>query len=48
VRPRLRLTVFAGAAAVLAALVFWGVAGLPAFGHYQGGYGNQLNREVVP
>ena len=47
-RPRLRLTVFAGAAAVLAALVFWGVAGLPAFGHYQGGYGNQLNREVVP
>ena len=24
------------------------VAGLPAFGHYQGGYGNQLNREVVP
>jgi multicomponent Na+:H+ antiporter subunit B len=29
-------------------LLFWSVAGLPDFGHYQGAYGNQLNREVVP
>jgi multicomponent Na+:H+ antiporter subunit B len=44
---RLRVTVFACAAAGLAALLFWGIAGLPAFGHYQGAYGNQLERETV-
>jgi multicomponent Na+:H+ antiporter subunit B len=43
-----RLAVFACSAVGLAALLFWGVAGLPAFGHYQGGYGNQLEREVLP
>lgn len=46
--PRLRLTVFGAAVAVLGVLVFWSVAGLPDFGHYQGAYGNQLNRETVP
>jgi multicomponent Na+:H+ antiporter subunit B len=43
-----RLAVFACSAVGLAALLFWSVAGLPAFGHYQGGYGNQLEREVLP
>jgi multicomponent Na+:H+ antiporter subunit B len=43
-----RIGVFAVAAAVLAVLLFWSVADLPGFGHYQGAYGNQLNREVVP
>jgi multicomponent Na+:H+ antiporter subunit B len=46
--PRARLTVFACSGAVLAALLFWGLSGLPAFGHYQGGYGNQLERETLP
>jgi multicomponent Na+:H+ antiporter subunit B len=43
-----RTVVFGVAAAVFATLLFWGLAGLPDFGSYQGGYGNQLNREVVP
>jgi len=45
---RARLAVFGVAAAGLAALLFWSLVGLPDFGSYQGGYGNQLNREVVP
>jgi multicomponent Na+:H+ antiporter subunit B len=48
VTRRTRIGVFAVAAAGLAALLFWSVAGLPDFGRYQGAYGNQLNREVVP
>jgi multicomponent Na+:H+ antiporter subunit B len=48
VSPRARLAVFGCAGAGLAALLFWGLAGLPAFGHYQGAYGNQLEREVMP
>jgi multicomponent Na+:H+ antiporter subunit B len=44
---RLRVRVFACAAAGLAGLLLWGIAGLPAFGHYQGAYGNQLEREAV-
>jgi len=48
VSPRTRLWVFACAGAALAALLFWGLAGLPAFGHYQGAYGNKLEREVMP
>jgi len=47
-RRNTRIAVFAVALAGLAGLLFWGVAGLPDFGHYQGAYGNQLNREVVP
>ena len=46
--PRLRLGVFGCAAAVLATLLFWSVAALPAWGHYQGAYGNQLNRQALP
>jgi multicomponent Na+:H+ antiporter subunit B len=48
VNRRVRIAVFGAAATVLAVLLFWSVAGLPDFGHYQGAYGNQLNREVVP
>jgi multicomponent Na+:H+ antiporter subunit B len=39
---RARLAVFVAAGAGLAALLGWGVAGLPHFGGYQGGYGNSL------
>jgi multicomponent Na+:H+ antiporter subunit B len=45
---RVRIVGFVASAIVVAAFLAWGVAGLPAFGHYQGGYGNQLNREVLP
>ena len=42
-----RLGLFAASAAGLAALLLWGVAGLPDFGHYAGPYGYVLNA-VVP
>ena len=42
-RRRVRLVLFAPAVLVLAALLFWGIAGLPHFGHYHGRYGNLLN-----
>ena len=45
---RVRIVGFGAAGALLAVLLFWSVAGLPDFGRYQGAYGNQLNREVVP
>jgi multicomponent Na+:H+ antiporter subunit B len=38
-----RLGMFAVSAAGLAALLLWGVAGLPDFGHYAGPYGYVLN-----
>ncbi|HSC50180.1 MAG TPA: hydrogen gas-evolving membrane-bound hydrogenase subunit E [Gaiellaceae bacterium] len=38
-----RLGLFAASAAGLAALLLWGVAGLPDFGHYAGPYGYVLN-----
>ncbi len=38
-----RLGLFAASAAGLAALLLWGVAGLPDFGHYVGPYGYLLN-----
>jgi multicomponent Na+:H+ antiporter subunit B len=40
--------VFLVAAAGLAALLVWGLAGLPDFGHYRGPYGDVLNRLSVP
>jgi multicomponent Na+:H+ antiporter subunit B len=40
---RARLGLFAVSAAGLAALMLWGVAGLPDFGHYRGPYGYVLN-----
>ena len=45
---RVRLRVFLVAAAGLAALLVWGLAGLPDFGHYRGPYGFVLNRLSVP
>jgi multicomponent Na+:H+ antiporter subunit B len=42
-----RIAVFVAAAAGLAALLVASVLDLPAFGHYQGAYGNQLLREAV-
>jgi multicomponent Na+:H+ antiporter subunit B len=47
VSRRARIAVFAVAAAGLGALLVASVVDLPAFGHYQGAYGNQLNREAV-
>jgi multicomponent Na+:H+ antiporter subunit B len=44
---RARIAVFAVAAAGLGGLLVASVVDLPAFGHYQGAYGNQLNREAV-
>jgi multicomponent Na+:H+ antiporter subunit B len=44
---RARLVLGLTGLAVLAGLLGWSVAGLPAFGHYQGGYGNQLTREAL-
>jgi multicomponent Na+:H+ antiporter subunit B len=38
-----RLGLFAVSAGGLAALLLWGVAGLPDFGHYAGPYGDVLN-----
>jgi multicomponent Na+:H+ antiporter subunit B len=48
VTRRARLAVFAAAAAVFSALLFWSVAGLPDFGHYHWPYGNVLNHVAVP
>lgn len=42
-RRRVRLVLFAPAVLGLAALLFWGIAGLPHFGHYHGPYGNVIN-----
>lgn len=42
-----RLGLFAASAAGLAALLLWGVAGLPDFGHYIGPYGYVLNAVAV-
>jgi multicomponent Na+:H+ antiporter subunit B len=42
-----RLALFAVSAAGLSALLLWGVAGLPDFGHYQGPYGFVLS-SVAP
>jgi multicomponent Na+:H+ antiporter subunit B len=43
----LRTGLFAVSAAGLAALLLWGVAGLPDFGHYRGPYGKVLNSVAV-
>jgi multicomponent Na+:H+ antiporter subunit B len=43
VSRRFRVSLFGVSAAGLAALLLWGVAGLPDFGHYRGPYGYVLN-----
>ena len=44
---RLRLSLFLVAGSGLAALLGWGVAGLPAFGDYHGPYGLVLNQVAL-
>jgi multicomponent Na+:H+ antiporter subunit B len=44
---RARVGLFGLSAAGLAALMLWGVAGLPDFGHYRGPYGKVLNSVAV-
>ena len=44
---RLRLWIFVAGTVGLAAFVLWGLAGLPAFGHYPGPYGDIINRITV-
>jgi len=48
VSRRSRLGLFLFSAAGLGALLFWGVAGLPDFGHYRGPYGYVLNAVAQP
>jgi multicomponent Na+:H+ antiporter subunit B len=45
---RTRIAVFMPALAVFAALLAWGVAGLPHFGHYRGPYGFVVSRIATP
>jgi multicomponent Na+:H+ antiporter subunit B len=43
-----RRLLFLVSAATLAGILVWGFDGLPAFGHFEGGYGLLLNRVAVP
>ena len=45
-RRRIRLVLFLAAGLGLAAFLFWGIAGLPHFGHYKGPYGNIINNKA--
>lgn len=45
--PVLRRGVFLGAGAALLAFFGWGLAGLPAFGHYRGPYGDLIDAIAV-
>jgi multicomponent Na+:H+ antiporter subunit B len=45
---RARLMMFAPALAGVVALLVWGFAGLPDFGHYRGPYGKVLAKVAVP
>jgi multicomponent Na+:H+ antiporter subunit B len=45
---RVRIVVFVPALAVLFALLLWGFAGMPDFGHYRGPYGFVLDRVATP
>jgi multicomponent Na+:H+ antiporter subunit B len=45
---RVRIGLFAGGAAGFAALLLWGMAGLPAFGDFSGAYGQLLAHLSVP
>jgi multicomponent Na+:H+ antiporter subunit B len=46
--PRARSAVFLAGAGGLGALLLWGLAGLPDFGHYAGPYGDVLVRVARP
>ncbi|HTU20022.1 MAG TPA: MnhB domain-containing protein [Gemmataceae bacterium] len=45
---RIRIVVFLAVATGFAALLLWGLIGLPAFGQYQGPYGDVINAVAVP
>ena len=45
---RTRRVVFLVTAPILGAVLLWGLAGLPRFGHYRGPYGDILNAVSVP
>jgi multicomponent Na+:H+ antiporter subunit B len=45
--PAVRRLVFLVGAAGTGAVLWWGLAALPPFGHYRGPYGDVLNRVVV-
>ena len=45
---RARIAIFGAAALGFAALLGWGLSGMPRFGDYKGPYGYVLNRIVVP
>ena len=47
-RRRVRIAVFVPALGVFGALLAWGLAGAPDFGHFHGRYGLELTRVVVP
>jgi multicomponent Na+:H+ antiporter subunit B len=47
VTARVRLALFLPSAAVLGALLLWGLSGLPRFGDYHGPYGIVLNHVAV-
>src|SRR4029453_17596726 len=47
VTPALRRRVFLAAAVVMAALLLWGLTGLPDYGVYAGPYGDVLNQVAV-
>jgi multicomponent Na+:H+ antiporter subunit B len=48
VSPIVRRGLFVAAATVLAGLLVWGLAGLPAFTEYHGPYGDAVTATVVP
>jgi multicomponent Na+:H+ antiporter subunit B len=48
VSRRGRIALFGLSGAGLAALLLWGLAGLPDFGHYAGPYGNLIAQLAVP
>jgi multicomponent Na+:H+ antiporter subunit B len=45
---RVRLVVFAAGALGFAAVLVWGLAGLPSFGDFEGRYGQYLAHSAVP
>jgi multicomponent Na+:H+ antiporter subunit B len=47
-RRAIRGTIALPALAVLGVLLFWGLSGLPPFGHYEGLYGKQVNSRALP
>jgi multicomponent Na+:H+ antiporter subunit B len=45
---RLRIWLYSLSAALFGAILLWGMAGLPDFGHYQGPYGDLVMQTILP